>query len=67
MILKAFILLLLVIWVLVGIWMTIRYTALFGPHRDDPAESAGARSFGVTHVLAVWIGGVALGIYFLFQ
>ncbi|WP_018969372.1 hypothetical protein [Rubritalea marina] len=67
LILKAIILVLLVTWTLIGVWMAIRYTTLFGPHRDDPAESAGARSFGVAHMIAVWVFGEALGIYFLFQ
>ncbi|MDB6079056.1 MAG: hypothetical protein JWO82_2803, partial [Akkermansiaceae bacterium] len=29
------------------------------------SETPGARSFGVTQIAAVWVGGIALGIYFL--
>lgn len=54
-------------WSFFGIWMVARYAYLFGPHRDDPAESVGARSFGVTHICLVWFGFFALAIYFLFR
>lgn len=53
-------------WSFFGIWMLVKYNVLFGPHRDDPAETPGARSFGVAHVAAVWIGFFALATYFLF-
>ena len=49
-----------------GIWMVARYAVLFGSHRDDPAESPGARSYGVTNVFLVWLGGFLLATYFLF-
>ena len=54
-------------WSVFGLWMVVKYGVLFGPHRDDPAESAGARSFGVTHVGLVWLGFFSLAIYFLFR
>lgn len=57
----------LIIWFLLGAWLIARYNVLFGPHKDDPAESPGARSFGVAHIVAVWIGGAALGFYFLLR
>jgi len=52
-------------WTILGIWLCTNYNRLFGPHADDPAETPGARSFGVAHIVAVWIGGMALGIYFI--
>lgn len=54
-------------WSLFGVWLVVKYAVLFGPHRDDPAESPGARSFGVTHVGIVWLGAFALAVYFLFR
>ncbi len=54
-------------WTTFGIWMVAKYATLFGPHPDDPAESQGARSFGVAHVTAVWFGVCVLAIYFLFR
>lgn len=54
-------------WTLLGLWMLVKYAVLFGPHPDDPAESPGARSFGVAHILMVWIGALALAVYFLFR
>ncbi len=52
-------------WTLLGVWLGMNYNRLFGPHPDDPAETAGARSFGVAHIVAVWIGGMSLAIYFI--
>lgn len=53
-------------WSGFGIWMVARYAVLFGPHRDDPAETPGARSYGVTHIFLVWFGFLSLAMYFLF-
>ena len=55
----------LIVWTLLGYFLVKNYDRLFGPHADDPAESPGARSFGTAHILAVWLGGMALAIYFL--
>lgn len=57
----------LIFWFTLGGWLVARYSVLFGPHKDDPAESPGARSFGVAHIIAVWIGGAAIGFYYLFK
>lgn len=65
--LKTAIVLFLFAWIFLGGWLVVRYNVLFGPHRDDPAETPGARSFGVAHIGAVWIGAFALAIYFLFR
>lgn len=54
-------------WLVFGAWLVIRYAKLFGPHPDDPAESVGARSFGVTHICIVWLGTFALAVYFLIR
>lgn len=65
--LKTSLVIFLIAWIVFGGWLVVRYGKLFGPHPDDPAESPGARSFGVTHVGIVWIGFFALASYFLFS
>lgn len=55
----------LIIWSILGVWLVMNFRKLFGPHKDDPAETPGARSFGVAHIVAVWIGGMALAIHFI--
>lgn len=65
--LKSGIALFIIGWLIFGVWLVVKYAALFGPHRDDPAESVGARSFGVTHIIAVWFGALVLAVYFLFR
>jgi len=57
----------LIIWTLIGVYLVKHYDRIFGPHEDDPAESEGARSFGVAHVVTIWLGGTALALYFLFR
>ncbi len=54
-------------WLFFGGWLVFKYAVLFGPHKDDPAETVGARSFGVTHICLVWFGFFSLGVYFLFR
>ncbi len=54
-------------WSFLGIWLVVKYGVLFGPHHDNPSESVGARSFGVTHIGIVWIGFFALAVHFLFR
>lgn len=63
---KAALVIFMIAWSWFGLWMLVKYSALFGPHPDDPAETAGARSFGVAHVASVWFGFFALAFYFLF-
>jgi hypothetical protein len=65
--LKIALALFLIAWTVFGIWMLLKFNLLFGPHRDDPAETPGARSFGVTHVVSVWFGFFVLALYFLFR
>jgi hypothetical protein len=66
-IIKSSLALFLIAWTFFGIWMLVKYNVLFGPHRDDPSETPGARSFGVAHVASVWFGFFVLAIYFLFR
>jgi len=53
-------------WTLAGLWLVVKFQSLFGPDQGHPSETPGERYFGITHVFAVWAGGMALGIYFVF-
>ena len=66
LVIKLIIVAFLVFWTLLGGWLVVKYGALFGPHHDHRAETPGARSFGLAHIGAVWVGAFALGIWFLF-
>ncbi len=57
----------LIAWSGVGLWMMVKYDALFGFHKDDPAESSGARALNVTQVASVWFGFFAVALYFLIR
>ena len=57
----------LIAWSIFGLWMTVKYGQLFGPHHDDPAESSGARALNVTQVASVWFGFFAVAFYFLIR
>ena len=64
---KSLLVLFLIAWSFFGLWLLVKFNVLFGPHHDDPAETPGARSFGVAHVVTIWIGFFVLAIYFLFR
>jgi hypothetical protein len=64
---KLAIALFLIAWSGVGLWMLVKYDALFGFHKDDPAESSGARALNVTQVVSVWFGFFAVAVYFLIR
>jgi hypothetical protein len=55
----------LIAWTFLGGYLVVKYGALFGPHHDHRAETPGARSFGIAHIAAVWVGAFVLAIYFL--
>ena len=63
---KTALVLFLISWSALGVWAMFKYAVIFGPHRDDPAESAGARSYNLTNAGSVWFGALALAFYFLF-
>jgi len=65
MILKILASLFLVAWLALGGYLVFKFGALFGPSEDDPSETPGSRSFGVAHIVAVWVGGFALAVYCL--
>ena len=54
-------------WIYVGYYLVTRFGKLFGPHPDDPAETPGARSFGLAHIFAIYIGTFSLLIYFIMK
>lgn len=64
---KIFLALFLIAWSGLGLWMLVKYDALFGYHPDDPAESSGARALNVTQVSCVWFGFFAVAFYFLIR
>lgn len=65
LVIKLIIVAFLIFWTFVGGWLIVKYGALFGPHHDHRAETPGARSFGLAHIGAVWVGAFALGVWFL--
>lgn len=65
--LKISLTLFLIAWSAFGVWLVVKYDPLFGPHRDDPSETAGARSLGIAHVATIWLGFFALALYFLLR
>jgi flagellar basal body-associated protein FliL len=66
-IIKIFLTLFLIAWSGLGLWMLVKYDQLFGYHKDDPAESSGARALNVTQVSSVWFGFFAVAFYFLIR
>lgn len=62
---KSFLAISLVGWIYLGFYLITRFKKLFGAHPDDPSETPGARSFGLAHIVSIWIGVFALLIYFL--
>ncbi len=64
---KIFLSLFLIAWSGLGLWMLVKYEALFGFHPDDPSESSGARALNVTQVTSVWFGFFAVAFYFLIR
>ena len=63
---KLLIVAFLIVWTITGGYLVVKYGVLFGPHSDHRAETPGARSFGVAHIAAVWVGAFVLAVYFLF-
>jgi hypothetical protein len=64
-VIKVTICLFLLAWIALGVFLLWRYNAIFGPHPDDPSETPGARSLGLANVGSIWVGTLALGVYFL--
>lgn len=64
-IIKIGIALFIVFWLGLGGMMLVKWGALFGANPEDPSESPGSRTLSIAHIGAVWIGGLALAIYFL--
>jgi hypothetical protein len=64
-IIKILIVAFLIAWTVLGGWLVVRYGALFGPNPEHADETPGARSFGLAHIGAVWVGAFALGVWFL--
>lgn len=56
---------LILVWLYVGYYLVTRFHKLFGTHPDDPAETPGARSFGLAHIVTIWIGVLGMLIYLI--
>lgn len=52
-------------WLGLGGMMLVKWNSLFGANPDDPSESPGSRTLSIAHIGAVWVGGLALAVYFL--
>jgi hypothetical protein len=66
LLIKRLIVVFLIVWSVLGAWLVAKYELLFGPNPDHRDETPGARSFGIVHIAAVWVGAFALGVWFLF-
>lgn len=66
LLIKLLIVVFLVGWTVLGAWLVAKYGLLFGPNPDHRDETPGARSFGIAHIAAVWVGAFALAMWFLF-
>lgn len=64
--LKIAIFLFILFWLGLGGVMVLKWNSLFGANPEDPSESPGSRTLSIAHIGAVWVGGLALAIYFLF-
>ena len=64
---KIFLVICILAWIWVAYFLITRYKKLFGAHPDDPSETPGARSFGLAHIVTIWIGMMGLFIFFLFK
>lgn len=62
---KILIALCLIPWTALGVYLVVKYRVLFGPNPEHLSETPGARTFGIAQIASVWVGGLALGIYFL--
>jgi hypothetical protein len=64
-VIKIGICLFILVWLGLGGMMLVKWNSFFGANPDDPAESPGSRTLSIAHIGAVWVGGLALAIYFL--
>lgn len=62
----AFAVICLLLWLWGGVYLVIHWGALFGADKDNPSETAGARSLGVTHVVVIWLVIAYMLISFIF-
>lgn len=66
-VIKIFLAVSLLTWIWLGFFLITRFKKLFGAHPDDPSETPGARSFGLAHIVTIWIGIFGLLIFFLIK
>lgn len=52
-------------WVWGGLYLMKNFNRFFGPHRDDPAETSAARSFGQPQIWVTWLFIILALLYYL--
>ena len=56
----------LLLWLWLGVFLVTRWGTLFGADKDNPSETAGARSLGITHIVVIWVVIAYMLIRFVF-
>ncbi len=56
----------LLIWLWIGFYLVINWGKLFGADQDNPSETEGARSLGVTHIVVIWLVIAYMLVRFIF-
>jgi len=48
-----------------GVVALKNWSKIFGRPQDDPTETAGARSYGITHIVAIYLVTLSFMLYFI--
>ena len=62
---KTIVVIFIILWCWLGYWIFSNFRKIFGKHKDDPSESAGARSYVIVQISSIWILMLAAFIYLL--
>lgn len=62
----AFAVICLLLWLILGFFLVKNWGSLFGADKDNPSETSGARSLGVTHVVVIWFVIAYMLVRFIF-
>ncbi len=63
-ILQAILILFTVFWTIGGLLVIKHRRKLFGKDEDHENETSGARSYGIVHLIVIWLSCLWMGIYF---
>lgn len=61
---KSILLVATLLWIAGGVVLIKNWKKLFGKSADHENETSGARSYGITHLIVIWLAGIWMGIYF---